>query len=274
MLCWSRADACAAASTYTMATACAAAAGCAINHCSASGTLERLLSPMLYIFLQSRRLRQLGKFLGVGPPGRCRRRGPPPSRSFWPRKRLHNHTCAIFWGRRKKRGKKRNTCPTCSSPPSTYLLFKGKQYLCASTFSGLTTQAEALRVARSWRDSHERNMYWLLLVEKLESNSCQDTIFPWQCNLYFEKNSSNQSGRFFKCKLLMDQSSHERNVYWLLLVEKLESNSCQDTIFPWQCNLYFEKISSNQSVRLLLCFFKSKLLMMTQYQSSHEKNMY
>ena len=83
------ADACAAASTYTVATACAAdsgtvaaAAGCAINHCSASGTLERLLSPMLYIFLQSRRLRQLGKFLGVGPPGRCRRRGPPPSRSF------------------------------------------------------------------------------------------------------------------------------------------------------------------------------------------------
>ena len=228
MLCWGRADACAAASTYTMATACAAAAsgtvvaataGCAINHCSASGTLERLLSPMLYIFLQSRRLRQLGKFLGVGPPGRCRRRGPPPSRSFWPRKRLHNHTCAIFWGRRKKKGKKRNTCPTCSSPPSTYLLFKGKQYLCASTFSGLTTQA-TLRVARSWRDSHERNMYWLRLVEKLESNSCQDTIFPWQCNLYFEK------------------------------------------------------ISSNQSVRLLLCFFKSKLLMMTQYQSSHEKNMY
>ena len=120
MLCWGRADACATASTYTMATACAAAAsgtaaaGCAINHCSASGTLERLLSPMLYIFLQSRRLRQLGKFLGVGPPGRCRRRpprpcrrrGPPSSRSFWPRKRLHNHTCAIFWGRRKKKGKK------------------------------------------------------------------------------------------------------------------------------------------------------------------------
>ena len=96
---------------------------------------------------------------------------------------------------KKKKRKKRNTCPTCSSPPSTYLLFKGKQYLCASTFSGLTTQAEALRVARSWRDSHERNMYWLLMVEKLESNSCQDTIFPWQCNLYFEKNSSNQSVR-------------------------------------------------------------------------------
>ena len=55
---------------------------------------------------------------------------------------------ALSFEAEEKKRKKRNTCPTCSSPPSTYLLFKGKQYLCASTFSGLTTQA-TLRVARS-----------------------------------------------------------------------------------------------------------------------------
>ena len=101
---------------------------------------------------------------------------------------------------KKKKRKKRNTYPTCSSPPSTYLLFKGKQYLCASTFSGLTTQA-TLRVARSWQDSHERNMYWLLLVEKLESNSSQDTIFKRQYE-YIERRKFRQNkGKNIICNL-------------------------------------------------------------------------
>ena len=56
---------------------------------------------------------------------------------------------ALSFEAEEKKRKKRNTCPTCSSPPSTYLLFKGKQYLCASTFSGLTTTQATLRVARS-----------------------------------------------------------------------------------------------------------------------------